>query len=216
MNQPLQTELTNIRRPADVILGGLVGVSTSLKGGRDDGIKSASRELLRLILNRVNSVTGNVALYDLREHRFPFFNGRAPEDYGSSAVALATECVMHARALFLSIPVYWSGVSGVFKNFIDVLSGPDYSSTTLPRRVWQGKPVGLLVVGSGEDSSAEGARQACAIMTNVGARLIDEPIIVSVSHSTGEVDPLEFGRAIAIAAELSKHCLRRTRGETEH
>lgn len=180
----------------------LLGISTSLKPGERGG--SAARSILCHALERVGPVTGDVFLLDLRDHPLPLFDGRLPDAYGSPSVQRVVTAVRHAGALLLSVPAYWTGVSGVFKNLIDVLCGPAYDLEPPYETVFSGKPVGLLVVGADDASAIAGASQAVATMRSTGAVVTDDVVAIgNVRTHRADLEPV-VNRLVLQAAELAR------------
>jgi NAD(P)H-dependent FMN reductase len=198
------TALRRLGDSAEIRPTSLVGVSTTLKPGLGQQGRSAARSLLCHALEAVAALTDDVFLLDLREHALPMFDGRLPEAYVDQSVRLVATALQRAGALFISVPAYWAGVSGVFKNFVDVLGGPAYDLPPPHSTIFSGKLVGLLVVGADDASSVAGARQAIEIMGSTGAVVVNDPIVVS-NLRAGHVDlPALEGQLIALAAELAQ------------
>ncbi len=167
------------KQPDEVHPGSLLGLSTSLKPSLGTEGSSATRLILLRSLEAIGRVYDRVALLDLRQHPIPFFDGRLPNEYDNAAVGFCHECITRAAAVWLSAPAYWCGVSGVFKNLIDVLCGPAYDLDNPGETVFTGKPVGLLVVGTDHETALRGSEQARVIMNSTGARLIGEPVVIA-------------------------------------
>jgi NAD(P)H-dependent FMN reductase len=182
----------------------LLGVSASMKG-TDGGGRSASRALLAHALSRLDGAYPDVRLLDLRERPLPLFDGRTVEARGDAHIDAAHAAVAESGGLVISIPAYWSGVSGVFKNFVDCLCGPAYDVGGEPT-VFAGKPVGALVVGADADSARAGAEQAVAILTAVGAVLVCPPMVTA---NPREAPPDEDvgSQGVAVAAAVARNAL---------
>lgn len=191
--------------PKAVNLGTVLGICTSLKPalGRDQ--KSAARGLLHYALGTLVSVYPNVMLLDLRDHVPPPFDGRLPIEHPDEQLHFIYDCVDRAGALLVSIPAYWSGVSGVFKNFVDVLCGPAYDLPS-PHTVFSGKPVGLIVVGADDSSARCGEQQARIILESCGAVLATGSL--AFGNLRGEtLEPESIALLPALAAELARAVL---------
>lgn len=198
------TALRRLGNPAAIRARSLVGVSTSLKPGPGQQGRSAARALLCHALEAVAALSDDVFLLDLREHALPMFDGRLPEAHECNSVRLVTTTLRRAGALFISVPAYWAGVSGVFKNFVDVVIGPAYDLPQHHSTIFSGKLVGLLVVGADDESSVAGARQVIEIMGSTGALVVREPIVVS-NLRAGSVDlPALESQLISLAADLAR------------
>ncbi len=191
--------------PEDIDATTLLGICTSLKPASDREGRSATRSLLSYTLNALSAVYPSVSLLDLRDHPPPLFDGRMPHEYGDPALEFTWSCVNRAGALLLAIPAYWSGVSGVFKNFVDVLCGPAYDLEEEAATVLTEKPVGLLIVGADEASASAGAEQAHSVMLSTGAKLVGQPVVVANLRSMPtEADGLAR-ELIGLGAALARH-----------
>lgn len=183
--------------------GALVGFSTSLKPGR-----SASRALLVAALSMVRTVAPETFLIDLRDHPAPMFEGVGPEQLSDPTARYLSETVTVAGALLLCAPAYWAGVSGVFKNLVDVLCGASYDLETEATTVFKGKPTGLVVVGADDHSARAGATQAEATMRSVGAELVGSTVKLGDPRSPAAAQTA-VGQTVALAAELARVTLLR-------
>jgi NAD(P)H-dependent FMN reductase len=181
----------------------LLGVCASMKPADT----AVTRALVCYALESISTVYPAVALLDLRDHALPLFDGRAGAQYGHPTLDLVSSCVDRAPSLLLAVPAYWSGVSGVFKNFVDTLCGAAYNLTPPYKTVFTGKLVGLLVVGADERSAAAGARHAVEIMESTGARLAADPVIVSNPRGKGVDAALLSRQLLPVAGALAGHAL---------
>lgn len=191
--------------PEDVSASTLLGVSFSLKPAPGRQGRSAARSMLCRVMRVVANAYSDCLLLDLRDQTLPFFDGRMPHEQDAPALKFAWSCINRAGALLLSVPAYWSGVSGVFKNFVDVLCGPVYDMDSDAVTVFAGKPVGLLIVGADDASAQAGSDQARQILLSTGARLVGTPVVISNPRSS-TVEDLELAshELIALGAELAK------------
>ncbi len=203
VDEDTHARFVKILRPEQVNPQMLLGLSISLKPGPGQTGRSAARSLLRHALATVGRVTPHVGLLDLRDHPIPLFDGRTPGECGSPAVEVISESVRTAGALLLSVPAYWGGVAGVFKNLIDVLCGPAYELVEGEPTVFAGKPVGLIVVGADEGSAPAGASQASGIIAAVGARLMAPPVVVSNPRKADSSSSSLSADLVALSAELA-------------
>jgi NAD(P)H-dependent FMN reductase len=163
---------------------------------------SASRTLLDEAVKSIKSVYPPVDLFDLREANLPFFDGQDPTNHLDASVQLAGEAVRACGGLVISVPCYWNSVSGVFKNFIDVLCGAAYDLAE-PVTVFTGKPVGLIVVGADHDSATSGHVDAERIIRGVGGTLVADSVIVA--------NPRQAGIAASVPAQITRLGLRLTK-----
>lgn len=189
-----------------VAAGALLGIVTSLKPAPGHAGRSAVRGLIQHALVAVSTIFPRVALLDLRELPPPGFDGRMPGARPEPEVVTLMTSVAVAGALLLGVPAYWRGVSGVFKNFVDLLAGAAYDLDESPT-VFAGKTVGLLVVGA-DPASAEAARvQAPAIMESVGCRIVAPPVLISDPRQVSVDHTTAGNELIALAALLARECL---------
>ncbi len=153
----------------------------------------------------------HVFFLDLRDQPLPFFDGRLPHNHDDLSLKFVWSCIDRAGALLLSVPAYWSSVSGVFKNFVDTLCGPAYDMEGEVVTVFTNKPVGLLIVGADDASARAGVDQAQQIMLSIGACLVGQPVVISNPRS-GDVEADILSRElIALGAELARHAHLTTR-----
>jgi NAD(P)H-dependent FMN reductase len=165
-------------QPSAASVPSLVGICASMKPAPGLTNKSAAREFLSRALLALETVDHPVGMLCLRRTPLPFFDGRLPEDVSDAHVQLVLSYLQNTPRLLFSVPCYWGGVSGVFKNFIDVLCGPLYDMPEGRKTVFHDKPVGLFVVGADTQSSERGAEQASHILSMAGARIIGTPVIL--------------------------------------
>lgn len=189
----------------DVGQATLLGVSLSMKPAVGRDARSAVRNLLCHSLATVGAIYADVRLLDLRAHPLPLFDGRPPDDVANAEVALVHTCLQRAGGVLFGVPAYWSGVSGVFKNLVDVTCGPAYDLPEPVRTVFTGKPVGLLIVGADATSASDGARNAEQIMVSTGARVIGRPVILSNPRRATEADfSASLCDLLVLASELAR------------
>ena len=196
-----------VRRVVDgseVTASTLLGVCSSMKPADT----AVTRAILCYALDSISTVYPAVSLLDLRDHALPYFDGRAGSQYGDPTLDMVSSCVDRAPSLLLAVPAYWSGVSGVFKNFIDTLCGAAYNLVPPYRTVFTDKLVGLLVVGADERSAASGARHAVEIMQSTGARLAADPVTVSNPRGKGVNAALLSRQLLPVAGALAGHALK--------
>ena len=163
----------------------LVGVCASMKPAPEASTKSAAREFLTRALQEVRGEDHEVGMLCLRKNPLPFFDGRLPEELANQTVQSMLSTLQITPRLLLSIPCYWGGVSGVFKNFVDVLCGPLYDMPSGRKTVFEGKSVGIFVVGADKGSAERGAEQATHILSLTGARIVGTPVILGNPRTSG-------------------------------
>jgi NAD(P)H-dependent FMN reductase len=157
----------------------LLGICASMKPAPGLTNKSAAREFLSQALLDLKSAQQPVGMLCLRRTPLPFFDGRLPEDVSDANVRSVLSHLQNTSRLLFSVPCYWGGVSGVFKNFIDVLCGPLYDMPEGRKTIFHDKPVGIFVVGADAQSSERGAEQASHILSMAGARIVGSPVILA-------------------------------------
>jgi NAD(P)H-dependent FMN reductase len=187
----------------------VLGVSGSMKPATGDG-RSAARSLLVHTLETLASVYEDVALLDLAVHPLPHFDGRFASERDDANLELAVACAERCGAFLLSVPAYWAGVSGVFKNFVDVLCGPAYDLPPGAGTPFSEKPTGVVVVGADEESAVAGAEQAQRILASVGARLVADPVVVANPREAPDTLVTAAREAVAVAALTASELRRRS------
>lgn len=182
----------------------LLGICTSLKPARGTERASATRSFLNYSLETVRGVYHDTYTLDLRDHMLPFFDGRMPHEYQCPELDFVRSCVERSGALLLSVAAYWSGVSGVFKNFVDTLCGPAYDLDGTAETVFTNKPVGLLIVGADLPSAEAGVAHARQIMSSTGAVIAGEPVAIA-NPRAGNLDSESLSRELVLlAAQLAQ------------
>jgi len=206
--QSTDTLIRTPNSPQEIHSTTLLGVCASLKPAPGYPSRSAARSLLSQALDTVATIYPDTYLLDLRDHPPPFFDGRMPEKYDDASLQFVRECIERAGALLLSVPAYWSSVSGVFKNFIDVSCGPVYDMDDSFTTIFTNKFVGLVVVGADEASAHAGVDQACQIMLSTGASVVGTPVVVANPRTLGsEMIGGILQEVIATGADLARHIL---------
>ena len=119
--------------------------------------RSATRQLLAVTKRALEDKHVSHDLVDIRETPFPFFDGRQPSEYGEPVTDVANR-VARCRFLVCSVPAYWGGMSGVAKNFFDVLGGEAYDAVARTDLL-AGKRVGAIVVGGAAGDAAAATSQ---------------------------------------------------------
>lgn len=179
----------------------LLGISTSIKPGVGQQGRSATRSILVYALDSIGKVYSDVAILDLRTFPLPLFDGRSTERYDNPNVALYSESISRAGSILFSIPAYWCGVSGVFKNLVDVLCGPSYINAS-SQTLFSQKIIGMILVGADEASSISGARQAGEILISTGATVVREPVVVCNSSFGSACDETLSADLLALGGQL--------------
>lgn len=179
----------------------ILAVSTSLKTSH-----SASRALLEMAVDRLSPVFPSIEFLDLSKRDLPLFAGTDPTV--NTMVAPFLESVRGCGGLLLSVPCYWGSVSGVFKNFVDLLSGPAYDLQE-PTTVFTGKPVALIVVGADSASAFAGRVDAERILRAAGAEVMNDVVVVTEPR-TVPIPVSVPGEVARLAALLARNVLSRS------
>ncbi len=85
--------------------------------------------------DRLDELTTDVQLLDLRDRPLPLYDGVTQTDHSRD---LAEQCLGASGFLFVT-PEWHAGIPGTLKNMLDYLGGPHFF----------GKPVGIIAVSSG-------------------------------------------------------------------
>lgn len=175
---PRAAAFRTLRTSDDIADLNLLGISASRKPGPGMGTRSASAGVLRFALESLAGALPGVGLLDLRDVELPLFDGRRVEEWTHADVEFLAEAVEAAPSLIFSVPGYWAGPSGVFKNLLDLLGGAHYDDT-VPKTLLSGKPFGLIVVGADRASAIEADRQARLYLEALGAREVADPVVLA-------------------------------------
>jgi NAD(P)H-dependent FMN reductase len=187
----------------DVAEGTVLFVCATRKPAPGSTQRSAIRGLLSGAASTLSSVYPDVAMLDLREVDLPFFDGRTIDAPGGGDLSRVHAAIARAGALLVSAPIYWAGVSGVFKNLIDVLCGPAYDLPRPIRSIFTDKPVGVLVVCARAEDAVTGTKQTIDILSSVGARLVGDPVVVADPRAPASL-PAAATALIAVAGQLAQ------------
>lgn len=136
-------------------------------GPTDSEKRSAARQLLRICASALEDKNISYNFMDIRETPFPFFDGRQPHEH-SGTVATVLEQIMSSRFIVFSIPAYWGTMSGVAKNFFDVLGGAVYDAPA-PHNILSGKYIGVIVVGGAVGDAPAATKQMDGLIRRFGA-----------------------------------------------
>ncbi|MBF2072223.1 MAG: NAD(P)H-dependent oxidoreductase [Synechococcales cyanobacterium C42_A2020_086] len=148
----------------------IVGIAGSLRPN------SASQQLLRLTVQRMEALGATTEILDLREMTLPFCNGE--EDYPDYPdVERLRQSVRQADGLILASPEYHGSVSGVLKNALDLMGFEEFS----------GKVAGLMSVLGGQ-SNSNALNDLRLIMRWVHAWVIPEQVAVGQAWKAFDAD----------------------------
>ena len=143
--------------------------------------KSAARELLKLLHSYIQNRI--VRTIDLRDLNLPMFDGRTVEEYESEDLEWLMRRVKSAYSIVVSAPAYWGGASGVFKNALDLLGGVAYDQPE-QHTPFEGKIVGLLVVGADNHSAFNASSQLRTIFSSMGAIVLNMQVVIGNPRKT--------------------------------
>lgn len=148
----------------------IVGIAGSLRPN------SASRQMLRLAVQRMEALGATTEILDLREMTLPFCNGE--EEYPDYPdVERLRQSVRQADGLILASPEYHGSVSGVLKNALDLMGFEEFS----------GKVAGLISVLGGQPNS-NALNDLRLIMRWVHAWVIPEQVAVGQAWKAFDAD----------------------------
>ncbi|MBF2002459.1 MAG: NAD(P)H-dependent oxidoreductase [Synechococcales cyanobacterium M58_A2018_015] len=148
----------------------IVGIAGSLRPN------SASQQLLRLTVQRMEALGATTEILDLREMTLPFCNGE--EEYPDYPdVERLRQSVRQADGLILASPEYHGSVSGVLKNALDLMGFEEFS----------GKVAGLMSVLGGQ-SNSNALNDLRLIMRWVHAWVIPEQVAVGQAWKAFDAD----------------------------
>lgn len=165
--------------------------------GISGSISSVSRTtaLVRAVANRAASQAGaRSEVLDLREAQLPFCDGRDPRTYAGN-VRSVFDKVGSADVIVVGTPVYQGSLTGVLKNFLDLV----------PTATWRHKIVGLVVTGGTYQHFLVGENQLRPIFSYLKAYVAPGYIYAHNAHfdASKEVsDPEILDRVAQLGDEL--------------
>jgi NAD(P)H-dependent FMN reductase len=159
--------------------------------------------LLSISAKRVENVFPNFQTLDFQDWEFPLFEGFQPHETGAPSVEYAYDAIRNASGILFGIPAYWSSISGAFKNFIEVLSGPAYDLPYPQRTVFFGKKVGICVVGADALSAARGVIQANDLVCHLGMFAVGEAVCIGNPRDDSFSFEAAIDKTVALIAELA-------------
>lgn len=132
--------------------------------------KSATREVLKVARDGIvdMGLADQVAFLDVREMDLPWFDGRTAQEYDNPDLQRLVDHVEKATCLILSVPAYWGGPSGVFKNMIDLIGGPLYELDDA-HKPFHNKLIGLIVIGASEGDAQATLTTLKSTLESMGA-----------------------------------------------
>ncbi|MDD9953849.1 MAG: NAD(P)H-dependent oxidoreductase [Candidatus Woesearchaeota archaeon] len=141
-------------------------------------------------------------LIDLREHELPFCNSPKIETYDENTQALYKK-LEKAKGYIIGMPVYQYSVSGVVKNFIDLMAGAMYY-----------KPVGIICNSGGVRSYLASAELMKSLSFEVWSICV-QPTIHTWSGDF-EDGKIKNDKAIAKLPIMVENVLRYSKVEAAH
>ena len=172
-------------------------LSVALKAAEKEGAKT---ELVNLYDYKINPCVGCLS-DDLVKCKYPCII----ED----EMKILYEKVLRSDGLIISSPVYWFGVSGHLKNFIDRLTVFE-NMIYVEGRCWvEGKVVGLIAVGA-DSGHIQLISNLMATFNSMG--MVVPPWALAYATTNGDVleirnavlDAANVGRSVAIMAKMLK------------
>ncbi len=157
-------------------------------GPGQDGKRSATRQLLNVSKTALEDKQVAHELVDIRQTPFPFFDGRQPDEHGVPVSDVARQ-VAGCRFLVCAVPAYWGGMSGVAKNFFDVLGGAAYDAVERTD-VLAGKRIGAIVVGGATGDAAAAVTQLQTMTRLLGGEGLRATVALDDPRSHGDLDDI--------------------------
>lgn len=153
----------------------ILGISLSSKHKR----KSSSNAILAYTIDQLASVYPDTHYLSVSDFCLPYFEGLMPDEIRDPSYTAVYKAVKTSRAIILSVPCYWSGISGIAKNFIDVLCGPLYDYPDTHKSVFYGKVMAIIIVAADKESAKEGENQMSKIVHAIGGDLLPVMVIAN-------------------------------------
>jgi NAD(P)H-dependent FMN reductase len=155
-----------------------------------------SRRTTQLVTRVVDSAAASGAeslgVVDLQDAQVPFCDGRPPDRYGAAAQRVF-EQVATADALVIGTPAYRASLSGMLKNFLDVVSS----------EITAGKPVAIVVTGGSRDHFLVGDYAVRPVLAALGMVAVAHVVYAEpAAMSDGGLSPELMTSVTTVAAEL--------------
>lgn len=200
------------RKLSQVDSSTIIGVCGSIKPAPGYDSKSAARSFMSYALNSLNQVYENIVIIDLRDYAIPLFSGQTISELNDSSLNQINDALNKCGAVLFAIPVYWSGVSGVFKNFIDVFCGPSYD---LPNgrdsTIFFKKHCGLIVISADYESATWGCENAIKIVNSIGMKQVDDPVLIANPRQNNYNATTTSNKLIELCGRLAQAVLKNTK-----
>jgi len=167
----------------------VLGISGSISS------RSRTTALVRAVADRAAQQAGAESeVLDLRDAQLPFCDGRDPSSYEGDVDVILRK-VREADVVVVGTPVYQASLTGVLKNFLDLL----------PSSVWRHKIVGLVVTGGTYQHFLVGENQLKPIFSHLRAFIAPGYIYAHNAHFNAEKevsDPEILERVAHLGDEL--------------
>ncbi|MEM8666324.1 MAG: NAD(P)H-dependent oxidoreductase [Planctomycetota bacterium] len=134
---------------------------------------SRSRILARACVDRLNSLSRDVELFDLSQSPLPLCDGATA--YGDANAKRLGELVESAEAILVASPVYNFDVNAAAKNAVE-----------LTGRAWTGKVVGMMLAAGGQGSYMSAMGLANSLMLDFRCLVIPRFIYATGESFEGE------------------------------
>lgn len=149
---------------------------------------STTRAALQIAADTLRQHGTDVDFYDMREHRFPFYDPDFDDD--PPEVADFRARVAKADGFILGTPEYHNGMTGVLKNALDYLGSKEF----------RGKPVGLLCSAGGGKGGMNALNDMRIVIRGVLGLAVAEQAVVDEDDFDGQLSLTNSGRRPRIEA----------------
>lgn len=184
----------------------LLGASLSMKPLPGQIGSSAARNILSQTLGVLKNSYHDVSLIDIRDYPLPFFSGTHPHQLNDYNCNVWINAIKNAGSLFISVPAYWSGISGVSKNYFDVLCGPSYNYKDNEKNIFFGKKISILIVAADSNTSEAALQQMQHLIRHLECELIGDPIVI-VDPRSNPITDNQMQEILLLSAQLAKATL---------
>lgn len=181
----------------------------SMKPPLNKKTPSAARELLKIVQQGIHKAGGNTQFVDLRGMLLPFFDGRERiSEYKNKDLLEIYKAIHKSDIVIISIPAYWGGPSGVVKNLIDLLGGPQYRKNTEESPL-KGKLIGFIIVGDTEESAQGASVSIKNAISSQGGIVLSNSIVIGNPHGVKNLSELikklyKYGKSLWLIAQRTK------------
>jgi NAD(P)H-dependent FMN reductase len=144
-------------------------------------IGSFNKKLVKISAQGAQQAGAEVTYFDLRDYPFPLYDGDLESNKGIPEIVTTVKEIMLAHdGLLISSPEYNSGISGVFKNFIDWTSRAAQGEK--PGACYAGRVVSLMSASPGGLGGLRGLVHVRMILGAMDVIVLPQQIAVSKAH----------------------------------